>query len=158
VSIFHLHLVLSHIPAVGAVFALGLLAYATLRNDGKLARAALSMFVVVAAVSVAVYFTGQAAEEAVERIPGVSEAAIERHEEVATLTTIVLVALGVYALGILAFLRRRDIPRVVNMIGLALALIASGAVVWTAGLGGQIRHTEIAGAAPSGESEGSERD
>lgn len=101
------------------------------------------MFVVIGLAAIAVYFTGEAAEEAVENLPGVSEQLIERHEEAALVATVILGAFGLYALLVLGLLRWRNIPRWLNTINLVAALVASGAVVWTAGLGGQIRHTEI---------------
>jgi hypothetical protein len=142
------------VPAVGALFALALLAYAAWRNDTPLSRVALSMFVVIGVASIAVYFTGEAAEEAVENLPGVSEQLIERHEEAASVATIILGGFGLYALLVLALLRRRDIPRWLNTMSLVAALVASGAVVWTAGLGGQIRHSEIRSGASAADAQG----
>ena len=61
----HLHLMLNHVPVLGAVFGFLLLAYGVWRKNDTLQRAALWSFAVVALVAVPVYLTVEPAEEAV---------------------------------------------------------------------------------------------
>ena len=142
-STVHLHLLLNHVPVIGTIIGLCLLAYAALRKDEGLARASLGMFAVLALVAIATFLTGEPAEEAVEGMAGVSESFIERHEEAALLSTIALGVLGALSLGMLLWFRRRHLPRLAAVAFLAAGLIPAGAMAWTANLGGQIRHTEI---------------
>lgn len=55
------------------------------------------------------YFTGEPTEEGVEQLPGISKAMIERHEDVALLSTVALVVFGLLALGALIRLRRKPV-------------------------------------------------
>jgi hypothetical protein len=111
-------------------------------------------------LAVATFLTAEPAEEAVEGLTGVSESLVERHEEAALLATIILGAFGGLSLGALLWFRRRALPRAVTLLLLAVALVPTGAMAWTANLGGQIRHTEVrpgataAGPVEAGRAEG----
>jgi hypothetical protein len=139
----HLHLVLNHIPVLGSVFAAGLLAYGIGRRCKEVTRVALFVLAIAAAGGVVVYFTGEGAEEIVEELAGVSHDEIEEHEESALRATVALAIAGLAALALLAARRRESIPRGAAIVVLILALGAVFAMIWTANLGGQIRHSEI---------------
>jgi uncharacterized membrane protein len=160
VSTLHLHLLLNHVPVLGAYLAILVLAAALVKRRSDWARAGLWLVVALTAVAVGVYFTGESAEEAVEHLPGVAEAAIERHEEVAKLATIVFATAGVLALGALLARRKREIGRGLAAAALGVMLVVGGAIGYAAGLGGLVRHTELqAGAGVSGgEVEGGDDD
>lgn len=148
----HLHLVLNHVPVIGTLIGICLLAYAVLRRDERLVRVCLGMFAVLAAVALATFLTGEPAEEAVEGLAGVSESIVEEHEEAALMATVALGVLGLLSLTVLLWFRRRALPRGAALLLLAAALVPAGAMAWTANLGGQIRHSEIRAqaAAPEG--------
>ena len=146
-SITHLHLLLNHVPVVGIVGLAALYALAAWRRSAELAKVALGLTVALAGIAVAVYFTGEPAEELVERLPGFDEGLVERHEDAAMVATIALATLGLAATALLARYRRRALPNGIAMLGLAASLVTSALLGWTANLGGQIRHTEIRGAA-----------
>lgn len=141
----HLHLLVNHLPVIGTLFAILLLAGALVRRNTELARASLALFVVAAITGLAAYFTGEPAEDVVERIPGITKAAIHSHEEAAELATILLGSFGVFALGALIYFRKRtaQIPRGFVVFALLLSLIPAAAMAWTANQGGEIRHAEI---------------
>ena len=164
-SLTHLHLMLNHVPVVGMLLVIALLAVALMRRSNELAKATFGVAVALALVSVVVFLTGEPAEESVENLPGVSEAVIEAHEEAALFATIVIGVFGAAALGALAWFRRRAIPRWIAGAGLAAALVVGATMAWTANLGGEIRHSEIrssasitAGTGDAGEDEERERD
>jgi len=142
-SIVHLHLLLNHVPVVGTLFALLLFAAALFFREAIPIRFALGFSAAIAVVAVAVYFTGGAAEEAVEKLAGVTERAIEQHEEAAELSTIAVSLFGALSLVALAVFRKGSVPRWVGAAGLVGTIVLSGLMAWTANLGGQIRHTEI---------------
>jgi uncharacterized membrane protein len=153
----HLHLLVNHAPVFGVVFALALLGFGRYRRSEDLTRAGLLTLVVAALASLVAMLTGDAAEDPVERLAGVSKAAIHAHEEAAELAAIVTYVGGALALGGLA-LRRRATRVAARMAGLAAvaAVVAFALMARAANLGGQIRHAEItsgpaaeAGAAPS---------
>ena len=139
----HLHLILNHVPVIGTLIGMCLLGYAVLRRDDRLVRVCLGMFAILAVIALAVFLTGEPAEEAVEGLAGVSEPVMEQHEEAARLATIALGFLGLLSLGVLLRFRRGALPRQAAMLLLAAALVPAGMMVWTANLGGQIRHSEI---------------
>ena len=142
-SILHLHLLLNHVPVVGAALVVSLLMLAVFRNSSQLAKTALGVAIAIGAVSLIVYFTGEPAEDAVENLIGVSEDFIDRHESAALVATLAAGAFGVVALGILAWFRGRNVTRLVTASALAGSLVLAGTMAWTANLGGQIRHSEI---------------
>ena len=151
----HLHLMLTHVPVLGTVFALLLLGLGLARRSDELKKAALWAFALFAAFAVPVFLTGEPTEELVERLPGVSKAAIESHEDVAKIAFGLILSLGAVALGGLAWLRRRPVSQRFALSVFTLALAASGLLAWTANLGGKVRHTEIGGSPPSTFSSGS---
>lgn len=164
-SIAHLHLALNHFPVIGSVIVLLLLMLAAYRRSDEVGRAGLLLAALVGAISVAVYLTGEPAEELIEHLPGFSETLTERHEDVALVATIVVGAMGVLALAVLAAHRRgRSLSRRTIAASAGFALVACGLMGYTAFLGGQIRHTEVrtgvaasaAGATPT-EHEAAER-
>lgn len=139
----HVHLLLNHVPVIGLVFCLLLLAYALARRSDDVTRAAFWAFGVVSLAAVVVYLTGEPAEELVGELPGFSEDAMERHEQAALWATWAAVALGAVALGGLYAYRDLSVPRRFGLLMLALALAGLAPMAWAANLGGQVRHEEI---------------
>lgn len=143
-SLMHLHLMLNHLPVVGMLFLVALFAAGVLRRDATLTRAALVGAVGLAAVALVVFFTGEPAEEAVEHLAGTSEQALEQHESIALVATILLGIGGALAAAALVLLRGRMVlPRWVAATGLAASVMLAGVMGATASIGGQIRHSEL---------------
>lgn len=140
----HIHLMLNHVPVLGAVFGLLVLGYAVAGGErDEILRVGLWTLVVVGVASVVVYLTGEPAEELVEGLAGVSETILERHEEAALWATLGGGLVGAAALAALLWYRRQRVPRRVGLGILVLTLGLTGVMGWTANLGGQVRHTEI---------------
>ncbi len=135
-----IHLLLNHLPILGILFGTVLLAFALWRKKPEMARLSLALFVFTGLVAIAVYFSGEGAEELVEHGPGVSESLIEAHEDAALFAFIAALVLGAVSLAAL-FLR--GLHRRLAPVALALALVTSGLMVWTGSLGGTINHPEI---------------
>lgn len=144
----HMHLLVNHLPVIGSIFAILLLIWASIRKDTEIARAALGLFVIAAITGLAAYFTGEPAEHIAEEISGVSRSAIHAHEESAELATVLLGGYGVFAFGMLLYLRKRAaaFPGKLVTLALILAFVPAGAMGWTANQGGKIRHPEITNA------------
>ncbi len=142
----HLHLILNHVPVLGVLFAGLLLGAALWYRSPQFQRLALVVMVGSALVAVPVYLTGEAAEDTVEGMTAVSEAAIERHADAAEASIVAIGVLGGLALlGVIAFRRAAGVPKVFAAGLLALTLTTTGLFAWTGYLGGQIRHTELGG-------------
>lgn len=157
----HLHLIVNHVPVIGTIIGIGLLAFAVWKKSTDVTLVAMYLFVILAIAAVLVYLTGEPAEEVVEGIAGVSDAMLERHEEAALISTFLVGLYGLFAAGTLAFARKRSaaISRRSSVIALILAVAPAAAMGYTANLGGHIRHSEI-GAPPavSVEDEGTHED
>lgn len=154
----HLHLILNHIPVLGTFFGFFLLVLAVWRKREELKKVALGIFVIAALLAVPVFLTGEPAEDSVKPLPGVLHAIVEQHEEAASVAFASLIVLGLVALaGLLLFRRGKLVPVWFGGLLIVVSMIVSGAMGWTANLGGQVRHTEIrngASAAPQNHNNG----
>jgi len=140
----HLHLIINHVPVIGVPGVILLLVYGMVRKSGEVLALSLALFVLLALMTPAVFFSGQAAEDAVKKLPGVTEGYIGRHEEAADIALTLVEILGAMSLAGLFLLRRKGaIPKWVSFLVLAAALITAVVVGFTANLGGQVRHPEI---------------
>jgi protein-S-isoprenylcysteine O-methyltransferase Ste14 len=87
--------------------------------------------------------TGEPSEGVVRGLPGVSQDLIEQHQEAALFAAIVVAILGAIALfGLMCYRATTSVPKWLLVAALALSLLGGGLMIWTGGLGGQIRHTE----------------
>ena len=154
-DLVHLHLMLNHVPVLGVVFAFVVGVIGFLFKSKAVTRVALGMLVFAAIVAVPVYLTGEPAEEVVDGLAGVSEAVIEQHESAATFSLILAGVTGAFALLALLFGRSltSKLPGYLVAVTLLAALVATASMLWTANLGGQIRHSEIRTAANGGTSD-----
>ena len=139
----HVHLMLNHLPVIGAPLLLLLLTIGLLRGPRELVTISLVLVVGLAVATGLVYLTGEPAEELVERAPWFRDALVESHEEQAAVSLVAVLVTGALAGAALA-LRRRPaggvwLPRI-TWGALALSTILLG---WTAWSGGQIRHEEV---------------
>ena len=143
-SAAHIHLLLNHIPILGSIFGLLLLLYAMLRRSDEIKKVCFGVFVITALITIPVYLTGDGAARIVQTLPGVSGEIIREHDSAATFTMVAVELLGVASLLSLWFSRKgQTLAGWLLVSVLVLAVISSGLAIWTGGLGGQIRHTEI---------------
>ena len=170
-SAAHWHLMLNHLPLLGLAIGTVLLAYGVWRRHEDVQRASLGLLAVAGLSALAVYLTGEPAEEVVEGLANVSHDALEAHEHFAIYALVGGIATGVAALGTLLYgWGRQSLARWTVLLTLVLALITTGLLGYTANLGGTISHPELRGAtvsaaetdsarsAPSSEDEAEEKD
>ena len=142
----HVHLIINHFPVIGILGSILLFMYGLLKKNDEIKKAGLGVFVLIALMTLPVFFTGKAAVETVKNLPGVTETVVGRHEEIASLALVLMEVLGAAALGGLILYRRSGaLPKWFMTAVLALSLLTAAVVGLTANLGGQIRHTEIRG-------------
>jgi hypothetical protein len=141
----YVHLILNHIPVIGIIIGLLILAWGAVRGYDHVKNTGLAVLVLTALVAIPVYLTGEPAEEVVEHLPGVSEQIIELHEAAALYSLILAIASGAFAL--FALVAVRFLSAKISLVAvygcLLVSLIAAASMVYTAYLGGQIRHSEI---------------
>jgi uncharacterized membrane protein len=158
----HIHLVITHLPIIGAFIGLLILAFAYLKKDANVKTAAYLVFVVCAIGACIAYATGEGAEEVVENLPGVVEAAIETHEDAAMYSLVSMIALGVMSIiGIIQIRWNASKINFIHPLILVILLCSMATIGYTGNLGGKIRHTEIANASaalPNNEQPSNESD
>lgn len=144
----HIHLLINHLPVLGAAFGAFVLAYGLWAGSRETQNAAYLVFIIASIGSAITYFTGEAAEETVENIQGISKDLIEQHEESAGIAFGALIVLGIAAIiGLFITRKKASFSRSTAWIILIISVISFGIIAQTAYLGGQIRHTEIGSAA-----------
>ena len=141
-----IHLMMNHIPVIGVLFVGLTLVVGLIARSGPILRLGLATLVLAALAAIPVFMSGEPAEEAVEKIAGVSHETIGSHEDMARGAMFALELLALVTLVALLRYRRRPVPVRFAMIVLVAVVALSGGLAWTAHLGGQIRHPELAGA------------
>lgn len=133
----YIHILLTHIPVV-AFPVLNILLIISLIYKNKFMKKIILIFMVlIGSFVVPVYLTGEPAFNAIDNYPGVRENIVEPHEEMGK-KALVIVSLEIITI-IAAFFVEKNFLEFAN---LALAFLASLALIYTAYLGGKIRHTE----------------
>lgn len=140
----HIHLMVNHIPIVGAGIALAAVVWGWVAKSRAVL---LFAFTLTAAIGLATYpvmLTGHEAEEAVEDLPWAQRRIIHEHEEMGEKANIAMVTTGVLALLAL-WLGRGGREFRAGMTGVVVLALVVGLVLvaLTALDGGEIRHDEI---------------
>lgn len=138
----HLHLLLNHFPIVGTLIGVSVMLWGMARNQKTIKAVAAVIIMAMTIMAIPVYLTGEPAEERVENIPGISESALEEHEEAAELAIWVMAAAGIASLAAL-LLQYRSSSKLPFTVATLLTLLAFAAMARVGYLGGQIRHTEL---------------
>ncbi len=140
----HIHLLITHLPIFGSILGGLVLAYGLWTRSNQTKIAAYILFIISSIGGGIGYLTGEAAEEAVENIAGVSKNLVEQHEDSAVIALVALIALGVASVvGLFLTSRKSQFTRAVAVVIFFVSLISFGLVATTGYLGGQIRHSEI---------------
>ncbi|WP_243751666.1 DUF2231 domain-containing protein [Niastella caeni] len=136
---------ITHLPIYGSILGALVLTYGLITKSEHVKMAACFVLFISALGGVIAFSTGEAAEETVENIQGISKNLIEEHEEFAEVTFSVIIALGIASLaGLLLIWKKSKLTNAVSVVALILSLVCVGMSSWTGYLGGKIRHTEIA--------------
>ena len=147
----HIHLLLNHVPTTAFFAALVLFIFGLLQGSDTLKKTGLAMFVVVAAITIATYTSGSAAEAWLrgagvksEVPPNVVAAAIHEHEDSALWATVLMQLTGFFSwLALWQWKSVRKLRPWSSPVVLVLALSAFVTMSRTAYLGGHIGHVEI---------------
>jgi len=142
-----LHLLLNHFPIIGTMVGLGMLLVSLFGKNGDLRRASLIIFIAMALLAIPTFFSGPGAQGAIKKLPGVSEALIERHQGAAMLALLFMEITGGLALA--ALWQSQGIPRPARWnwtmsAVLLFSVVTAGLMTRVGNTGGDIRHPEIA--------------
>lgn len=103
----HVHLWLTYVPILGSIFLTVLFLVSLVYRNGFTQKVSLWFLGGIALVTIPMFFSGEAAEEAVEDLPGVSKAMIDLHEFVSRFGFGVMCVTGIIALGGVFLFRNR---------------------------------------------------
>ena len=140
----HFHLVVNHIPIVGLLIGTLTLVAGLLLKKREVKLTALGVLIFSAIASLFAFYTGEGAEEIVEKIAGISETLIHEHEEYAETFFTLTIILGITALA--AFIAEvKNVKFSKYLIVLVLLVAVSDGILakYVGTSGGEIRHTEI---------------
>jgi hypothetical protein len=144
VNLAHLHLVINHVPTVGAVAALGLLLLAFVRRNEHLKHAGLEGLFVIAVLTLPVFVSGVAAQQEMRGRNDISLNAVRIHLDAALIGFTVMEFAGFVAwVALWQWRRRGSAARGIVPAATALLVVAIAAMGIAANLGGDIHHPEI---------------
>jgi len=147
----HYHLLLNHLPIIGTLIGIFTLAAGFFLKSSHVKRTALVIFVFAAGCAIPAFLTGEGAEEVIEEMPGVTEAVIEEHEDLAAIFIWLTSALGLVALlTLISDLRAMGLNKLLYGLTAVLAMATMVLAQQVGTTGGKIRHTEIRTSADQG--------
>ncbi|MFN8714592.1 MAG: hypothetical protein ACK5Z2_17215 [Bacteroidota bacterium] len=144
----HLHLIITHLPIIGSFIGALVLVWGMMYKSQPTKNIAFIVLMISAIGAAIANFTGEAAEEVVEKIAGISHDVIHEHEEAAELAFILQMIMGVFALlsFFLAY-KKSAFARISSILTLVIGLAAFAMVARAGYYGGMIRHPEVNGSA-----------
>ncbi len=140
----HLHLLFNHLPIVGSLIGLLILAAGIFLKQGLVRKTAFAVLIFSALVTLPAFNTGEGAEQIVEELPSISHNLIHEHEEAAELALWLSNGLGILAL--IAFYLEHIQHKFSGMANLFTLIFSIGTFVSfakTGNTGGEIHHPEI---------------
>jgi uncharacterized membrane protein len=143
-NLAHVHLLLNHFPVIGTLLGLGLYLGAIIGKSEDLKRAGLVVFLGIALLSIPAYLSGNAAQQEIKDLPGVSQTQIVAHQNAALLAYVFMEFTGAFAwFGLWQLRRNSRLGQGTLYAVLFLSAVTSGLMANAANIGGAIRHSEI---------------
>ncbi|MCG2418738.1 hypothetical protein K8089_06860 [Aequorivita sp. F47161] len=140
----HFHLVVTHLPIVGVLIGFLVLLTGYITKSPQVKATALGIFIFSALAAIAAFYTGEAAEDIVENLPGVSETLIHTHEEQAELFYTMMLVLGGVSLVTMFIHYKKFAFAKYGFIAVLFLSISSFVMSKFVGTsGGEITHVEI---------------
>lgn len=137
-----LHLILNHLPVIGLPLITVFLVFSFLKRNIQMRNFTLVLLFLIGLMVLPVFFTGEPAADLIEDFPGVSEEVIRPHEEMADKSLVICLVGSVLALSSLIVVKNEKLNQKLVIATIGVSLFGSMSLVYTAHLGGQIRHTE----------------
>ena len=138
------HLFLNHVPVIGLVFGLVFMAIGISKASAQAMRAGLRTFVGVGVLGIPVGASGLVSAKVLASEPWLDANAVGTHQLAGIITVVFLVALAGLALVARFMLRNSSTPSRASMRAMStLAVVGLIVALWTAYLGGGLRHSEL---------------
>jgi hypothetical protein len=149
-NLAHVHIVLNHVPSLGSIAGLLLLAAGIYKKDEAIKQFAYGVLVLITMAVLPTYISGAEAQRLVAKSPTYSPGMVQLHQNAAMITLLAMTAAGMFAwLGLWEYRRHLRSGSLTTMATLIATMAAVGCVLVTASIGGKISHMEIRDAADS---------
>jgi uncharacterized membrane protein len=143
-NLAHVHLLLNHFPVIGTLITIGMFLGALAGRSEELKRASLIIFLVIALLTIPTYMSGNAAQQAIKDLPGVSESLVVAHQNAALLAYVFMEVTGAVAwFGLWQYRRNSSFGRGTLLTILLLSVLTVVLMANASNIGGAIRHPEI---------------
>jgi uncharacterized membrane protein len=143
-NLVHTHLLLNHFPVIGTLIGVILFVGSLVGKSDDLKKASLLIFVGIALLSIPVYMSGNAAQQAIKDLPGASAPLMSEHQNAALLAYVFMEISGAVAwFGLWRSRRTSQYGRGTLSVILLLSIITVLLMANAANIGGAIRHPEI---------------
>jgi uncharacterized membrane protein len=147
-NLAHLHIVLNHVPSLGSILGLLLLAAGIYKKDEAVKQFANFVLVLITMAVLPTYISGAEAQRIVAKNPSYSAGIIQLHQNAAMITLLIMTAAGMFAwFGLWEYRRRGKSGSLTTIATLISTMAAVASVLVTANIGGSISHSEIRDAA-----------
>src|SRR6516165_7867601 len=147
-NLAHLHIVLNHVPSLGSIAGLLLLAAGIYKKDEAIKQFAYGVLVLITMAVLPTYVSGAEAQRLVSKSPTYSAGMVQLHQNAAMITLLAMTAAGMFAwLGVWEYRRHSRSGPLTTMATLISTMAAVATVLVTASIGGKISHMEIRDAA-----------
>src|SRR3954469_2709546 len=96
-NLAHVHIILNHVPSLGSVAGLALLAAGIYRKDEALKKFAFGALVLISMAVLPTYVTGAESQRLVEKNASYSAGMVQLHQNAAMITLLCMTAAGMFA-------------------------------------------------------------
>src|SRR5262252_544222 len=96
-NLAHVHIVLNHVPSLGSVLGLALLAWAIYTKNESVKKSSFGVLVLVALATLPTYLSGNAARQVIAKEPNALLGMVEVHQNGAMLTLVAMTFAGAFA-------------------------------------------------------------
>jgi len=143
-NLAHVHIVLNHVPSLGSIAGLLLLAAGIYKKDEAIKQFAYGVLVLITMAVLPTYITGAEAQRIVDKNPSYSAGMVQMHQNAAMITLLTMTAAGMFAwFGLWEYRRHSKSGSLTTMATLIATMAAVACVLVTASIGGKISHSEI---------------
>jgi uncharacterized membrane protein len=143
----HFHLLVNHLPILGSLFALLIVAAGYISKQEMIRRTGLGLLFFAGLTGIPALFSGEPAEEMIEHLPGISHDLIKAHAKAANIAFYTLLVAAIAAAATL-YLKWKNhaLAKPLELVALVVGIAAFALMARAGTTGGVIRHPEINGA------------
>jgi hypothetical protein len=143
-NLAHFHIVVNHVPSLGSILGLLLLAMGIYKKDETIKQSAYFVLVLITMAVLPTYVSGAEAQRIVKTSASYSAGMVQLHQNLAMVTLLVMTFAGMFAwFGTWEIRRQKRSGSLTTAATLIFTTAAVVLVLETASIGGKINHSEI---------------